>query len=90
MSKIKVEKATPEKLTHLNVENWGTWSCEISKFDWEYDATETCYLYEGQVTVTGSDGEAATFGAGDIVTFEKGLKCKWEVTTPVRKRYKFD
>lgn len=90
MGRIKIEKATPELLEKLNVESWGQWGCEVSKFDWEYDAQETCYLYEGQVKVTTPDGEVANFGAGDIVVFPKGLKCTWDVTTPVRKKFKFD
>ena len=90
MSKIKIEKATPEKLESLNVDNWSQWSCDVSKFDWEYDTNETAYLFEGRVTVTSEDGEIVTFGAGDIVTFPKGLKCTWDVSVLVRKRFKFD
>ncbi len=37
----------------------------MSVFDWEYDATETCYVMEGEVKVTTSDGEAVEFGPGD-------------------------
>jgi uncharacterized cupin superfamily protein len=29
-----------------------TWSKEVSVFDWEYDASETCYVMEGEVKVT--------------------------------------
>ncbi len=90
MGKIKVEKATAETLEDMKVESWGQWSCDVSKFPWEYDMTEVCYLYEGQVTVTDEDGEEATFGAGDIVTLSKGLKCTWDVKVPVRKRFKFE
>lgn len=90
MANIKIEKGTEEKLRDLNVENWGQWSCEESKFDWEYDFTETCYLYEGQVKVTTTEGEEVNFGAGDIVVFPKGLKCTWDVSKPVRKRFRFD
>ena len=71
MSKVKVEKGTPEKLQELDVESWGTWGCEVSKFDWEYDSKETCYLYEGQVEVTGEDGEKTTFGAKETQTNDK-------------------
>jgi uncharacterized protein len=90
MSDVKVEKGTAEKLKELDVENWGQWSCDAKKFDWEYDMTETCYLYQGQVTVTSENGESVSFGAGDIVTFPKGLKCTWDVSVPVRKRFRFD
>jgi uncharacterized cupin superfamily protein len=89
MSKIQVEKATPEKLKQLGIEQWGVWECEPSRFDWEYDDQETCYLYEGQVAVQTADGETVRFGAGDIVVFPKGLKCTWDVAQTVRKRYRF-
>ena len=65
-----------------------TWGCGVSKFDWHYDAQETCLLVEGEVTVT-YDGGSASFGAGDYVTFEKGLSCVWDVTKPVKKHYIF-
>lgn len=90
MGKIKVEKGSEEKLLDLGIENWSQWSCGVSKFDWEYDSTETCYLYEGQVKVTTPEGEEVNFGPGDIVVFPKGLKCTWDVSHPVRKRFKFD
>jgi hypothetical protein len=33
--------------------------------------------------VTTLDGEAVKFGAGDLVTFPRGLKCSWEVRKPI-------
>ena len=66
-----------------------TWSKEVSVFDWEYDATETCYVLEGEVKVTTPEGETVEFGAGDLVTFPRGLKCTWEVRKPIRKHYRF-
>jgi uncharacterized protein len=61
----------------------------VSVFDWEHDATEICYVMEGEVKVTTSDGEAVQFGPGDLVTFPRGLKCSWEVRKPIRKHYRF-
>ena len=43
---------TEEKLTKLRVKSWGIWEKEKSIFDWSYDATETCYMLEGEVEVT--------------------------------------
>ena len=65
-----------------------TWGCDVSEFDWYYDSEETCLLVEGEVTVK-YDGESVSFGAGDMVTFPKGLSCVWKVTKPVRKHYVF-
>ena len=65
-----------------------TWECGVSKFDWHYDSEETCLLVTGEVTVT-YDGGSVSFGAGDYVTFPKGLSCVWDVSKPVKKHYIF-
>ena len=84
---IKVEK--PSAKTISEMQGCPTWSKEVSVFDWEYDTTETCYVLEGEVKVTTPEGEAVEFGAGDLVTFPRGLKCTWEVRKPIRKHYRF-
>ena len=89
MSEIKVSKPTEEELQDMNVRTWGTWGCEVSTFDWEYDAVETCYLLEGEVTVRTATGETR-LQAGDLVTFPKGLQCVWDVKQAVRKHFKFE
>ena len=35
-------------------------------------------------------GEKIEFTKGDLVQFEKGLKCIWKVKKPIRKYYSFD
>ena len=87
-SKIHVERPDAKRLRQLNVERWPIWTKEPSTFDWRYDDRETCYFLEGQVTVTTAQGEV-TFGAGDLVTFPKGLDCTWHVKQAVRKHYRF-
>jgi uncharacterized cupin superfamily protein len=86
---ITVEKPGEEKLKALDVESWPVWKKEISEFPWEYDETETCYVLEGDVTVIPEKGAPVNFGAGDLVVFQKGLKCRWKVNKPVRKHYRF-
>jgi len=88
MEKILVKKLTEEELESLNIDNWGTWTCEVSRFNWEYADKESCYLFEGEVTVE-TDEETVSFGAGDFVVFPKGLKCIWTVKKAVKKVYKF-
>ncbi len=88
MAKIVVSKASEEALAELGAKSWPIWTCEASSFDWHYDQQETCYLLEGEVTVTAAD-EKVSFGAGDLVVFPEGLDCVWEVRAPVRKHYKF-
>ena len=89
MSQVKVEKPSKERLEGLEALSWPIWEKEASKFDWHYDEKETCYILEGEVTVTENSGASVKFGAGDLVTFAEGLDCVWEIHSPVRKHYKF-
>jgi len=90
MSRIKVERHPGEaKLKELGVFTWPIWTKETSEFPWTYDEPETCYFLEGEVTVTGDDGETARVGPGDLVTFPQGLSCTWKITTAVKKHYRF-
>jgi len=88
MAKIIVKKISEEELKSLNIDNWGEWTCKVSRFNWEYSDKESCYLFEGEVTVE-TDEETVEFGAGDFIVFPKGLKCVWDIKKPVRKVYKF-
>ena len=90
MAEIKIEKPDEEKLESMNVRNWGTWECEPSSFDWEYDSDERAYVLEGKVRVTPEGGSAVEIGKGDLVLFPKGMKCKWDVVEKIRKHYRFE
>ncbi len=90
MLKIQKERPDERKLQELDTRNWGTWECEPSTFPWEYDDRETCYVFEGRVTVETPDGQTVEIGPGDLVTFPKGLKCTWTVHEKIRKVHKFD
>jgi len=85
--KIKVEKPTAGVAEAMR--RCPTWSKEASVFDWQYEEAETCYLLAGDVRVVTEGGEAVEFGDGDLVTFPAGLKCTWEVRSPVHKHYRF-
>ncbi len=53
MSNIHIEHVpSQEKLKQLGLSDWPIWSCEVSSFPWAYEETETCYILEGEVTVT--------------------------------------
>jgi uncharacterized protein len=69
--------------------SWPIWEKGVSEFPWVYDEKETCLLIEGQVTVIGEGGKEYKFQKGDLVIFSKGLKCRWKITKPVKKYYKF-
>ena len=86
--KIKIENLPKEKIIEKGITTWPIWSCEVSEFDWEYDAEESCLLLEGDVEIK-TAFETVNFSAGDFVIFPKGLKCRWKVTKPVRKHYSF-
>jgi hypothetical protein len=88
MGKISVKKASEQELKKLGATKWPIWTCGVSTFDYHYDDKETCYVLEGDVTVTAGD-EKATFGPGDLVVFPQGLDCVWNVRAPVKKHYKF-
>lgn len=77
-------------LAARGVFDWPVWEKAVSRFDWHYDAAESCYLLEGEVTVTPAGGAPVTIRAGDYVTFAAGLDCVWDIRVPVRKHYAFD
>lgn len=87
MSKIIVEKPSPEKLAALGVTRWPTWSKEVSTFPWSFGTQEIAYILEGEVTVTPNGGEPVNFTAGDLVTFPAGMSCTWNVKKALRKHY---
>ncbi|MBT8406294.1 MAG: cupin domain-containing protein [Deltaproteobacteria bacterium] len=91
MRQIKIDhEPSKDHLEKLGVSSWPIWTKEVSEFPWQYDAQETCYLLEGDVVVTPEDGEAVEIKKGDLVTFPKGMKCRWNIRKDVRKHYKFE
>ena len=85
---IKVKRISEDEIQKSGIRGWPVWEKEISEFDWYYDSDEECLLTDGKVQVETEDGNAVEFGAGDFVTFPKGLACRWKVIEPVRKHYK--
>ncbi len=96
MSEIKIEKPDKDRIKQLGIPDspcsegeWNPWECEPSTFDWQYSDTEVAYVYEGKVKVK-TDKDEVEINKGDLVTFPKGLKCKWQVLEKIRKVYKFE
>ncbi len=90
MDNIEISDLRQDELEAKGVFTWPIWEKEVSTFPWTYSASESCYIIEGDVTVTPDDGRApATFGAGDFVVFPEGMSCTWEIRKPVKKHYKF-
>ena len=90
MEKVTVEKADLEKLKELDVSSWTLWEHGAGTFDWKYDSTERFYVLAGRVKVSTEDGQEVEFGAGDLVTFPRGVKCTWNVIEPIHKVYRLE
>lgn len=89
MSEIIVEhQPSQERLKSLGVDQWPTWSKEVSEFPWTFSTQEIAYILEGEVTVTSKAGVSVSFARGDLVTFPAGLSCTWNVKKALRKHYK--
>ena len=89
MAQMSVKKISDAEKKSLGIDTWPTWSKEVSTFPWSYLDKETAYILEGIVTVTSNTGESISFGPGDLVTFDSGLDCIWNVTSPLLKHYQF-
>lgn len=90
MAEIRIERGVgDERLAELGIRDWPVWSKEVSVFPWHYDATETCYVLEGEVIVTPDDGEPVVVGKGDLALFPRGMTCTWDVRAPIKKHYNF-
>jgi uncharacterized cupin superfamily protein len=83
-----MQKKKPSEEEIGTTADWGMWSKEPSEFPWYYSENETCLILEGEATVTAPDGHSISFEAGDMVSFEAGLKCTWKIEKTIRKRYK--
>ena len=86
--KVTIKKPTKEELERLGVKSWPVWEKEPSEFDWYYDEDETFYVIEGEAEVELDDGTKVRFSEGDLVTFKKGVSCKWRVLRYIRKYYR--
>jgi len=76
-------------LDTLAVNNWPIWEKEVSEFPWFYEMEEVCFILQGEVIVTPEKGQPVRIKAGDLVTFPKGMHCRWHITQDIRKHYLF-
>ena len=89
MTDIIVTTPDEAQLSEVNIKDWSPWECEPRSFDWEYDAEEWCYLFEGKAKIRTASGVEVDIAKGNLVKFSKGLKCNWRVTEKIRKVYIF-
>lgn len=87
--RIEIRRPTEEEIRAEGCRAWPIWEKEISEFPWAYDEREACLILAGRVEVTPEGGAAVSFGAGDLVVFPAGMRCRWKVLEPVRKHYRF-
>jgi len=83
---IIIRKPEPQEIETMQTKP--IWTCDPSEFEYSYDQTETCLILEGKVEVT-YDKAVYSFQAGDLVVFEKGVKCRWRILDAVKKHYQF-
>ncbi len=85
---IIIEKLSNQQIENKGIKTWPIWEKEISKFDWQYDMDEYCYILEGEVIIETKNGNFR-IEKGDFVTFPKDLQCVWDIKKAIRKHYSF-
>lgn len=88
MAGLKKEKLSETTIQNRGIRSWPIWTKEVSRFDWDYNSEEECLILEGEILIETPEGNFEIY-PGDFVTFEKGLKCVWNIKKPVRKHYNF-
>ncbi len=86
---IEISRPDEELINKMGIRSWPIWEKEVSTFPWHYDEKETCLIIEGQIRVTPENGEAVNITPGDLVVFPANMSCTWQISSPVRKHYKF-
>ena len=87
--KITIKHLSEEEIQEKGIKKWPIWEKEISVFPWNYEATESCLIIEGNVIVTPDNGKPVEIKAGDFVNFPKGMSCSWNIKKAIRKHYNF-
>ena len=65
----------------------GLWGSSPGKWRMTYSEEETCTLLEGVVVLTGKDGVAHTYHAGDSFVIPRGFDGTWETVETCKKVY---
>ncbi len=82
-------KKNPTQEEINSASNWGTWEKEPSVFEWYYEEKETCYILDGEASVSDKKGNTISFKKGDWVEFNAGLSCTWTIKKTIRKNFQF-
>ena len=63
----------------------GLWRCEPMTFDYEFPGDEIIHVLEGQLLIEIENGDSVTIQAGDIISFNKGVKSTWTIQKSFKK-----
>jgi uncharacterized protein len=63
----------------------GYWASDVGRIEIHYLKDEICFLLNGVVKLTDTDGNAVTYRAGDTFVIPYGFKGVWETIEPARK-----
>ena len=75
-------------IIQYGIKSWPIWECEPSKFQWNYDDKEICFIIEGQARISTQNGDISEIKAGALVEFPPGLYREWEITKSIKKHYR--
>ena len=64
----------------------GVWACDAGTLEInDLAIDEACYLIEGEVIITDSNGNTERFGAGEAFLLHCGFVGTWHMPVPIRK-----
>ncbi|MFK8027137.1 MAG: cupin domain-containing protein [Gammaproteobacteria bacterium] len=63
----------------------GLWRCEPMTFDYEFPGDEIFHIIEGSLSIQLADGDTINVTAGDIISFDKGVKSTWTINSSFKK-----
>lgn len=63
----------------------GVWQVQPCVFDWVFDMHETAHIVEGFALITPQGGEPVEARPGDVFSFPKGMRVRWDVREALKK-----
>lgn len=63
----------------------GLWRCEPMTFDYDFPGDEIFHVLQGNLQVQINGGGKVDLQAGDIVSFDKGVKSTWTIQSSFKK-----
>lgn len=84
---VKVEALSMQDAKTRGITDWPVWEREASRFPWQYDTREECYILRGRARIETEDGNIE-IEEHDFVVFPAGLECVWDIQEPISKHYR--